>query len=129
MAFRIPTFNLTCNIWTDWTNQPIYPIVAAPRLSLVPCQLREMRTAFLATTGQGMYMLLVLPKGTDLRGGNRFTGVFVSGDAVEVPSGSGRFYECDAVDDVAKGFPNEYRTGAINPLAYHRAGAWPIVLP
>jgi hypothetical protein len=127
MPFRVPTFNLSCNIWTDNVGQPVYPIVAAPRV-ISPCQLRELKTAFLVTGNVLYSMLLAIPLRTDIRGPTRFTGAFANGDAVEVPAGSGRFYACAYVDDVARGFANEYRTAALTALI-NRVGAWPTPLP
>jgi hypothetical protein len=54
-------------------------------------------------------MSLLLPKGTDIRGPQDS----VAADNVEVPAFSGRWYRVVAVDDVGKGFSNEYRNAAI----------------
>jgi hypothetical protein len=48
-----------------------------------------------------------------------------SADTVEVPAGSGRYYAILAVDDVARGFENEYRLALAEP-AYN---LWPVPIP
>jgi hypothetical protein len=55
-----------------------------------------------------------LPKLTDVRGTNGFGG---GADIVEVPSLSGRFYQVRAVEDIGKGFDNEYRQALIEQEA------------
>ena len=61
-------------------------------------------------------MQLLLPKLTDVRAG--WNGG--SPDLVEVPTGTHRFYLVGYVDDVAKGYANEYRIAIV---AYLSAGA------
>jgi hypothetical protein len=55
-----------------------------------------------------------LPAGTDIRDEYCAGNIY---DLVEVPSGSGRWYTTSLVDDVAKGFPNEYRLAAIRKVS------------
>jgi hypothetical protein len=57
-------------------------------------------------------MFLCLPKLTDVRP----RGSISFHDNVEVPAGSGRLYQAVAVDDVGKGFFNEYRITLITPI-------------
>ena len=62
----------------------------------------------------------LFPRGTDVR--DRFsTG---GPDAIECPSGSGRWYLVHTVLDVGSGFPNEYRLAII-----YKTGSWPTPLP
>jgi len=76
-------------------------------------------------------MQLLLPALTDVRSGV----VAAVPDFVEVPAGSGRWYQVYAVDDIGKGFANEHRIAVIlavsalvNPTAY--AGiVWPVPIP
>ncbi len=49
--------------------------------------------------------MLLLPAGSDIRDYSTSSG----DDFAECPSGSGRLYRVKYVDDVARGFPNEYR--------------------
>jgi len=54
-------------------------------------------------------MVLLTPAHTDLRD-NASTG---GHDAVEVPSGSGRYYDVTYCDNIGMGFPNEHRAGVL----------------
>jgi len=56
---------------------------------------------------------LLLPAGTDIR--DPYCGGV--GDLVEVPEGTGRWYVVILVDDVGKGFDNEYRLAAITKVS------------
>lgn len=120
MSFRLPTFNLTCNIYTpDVPGEPAIPS-HAPRLAGQICQLTYGRRVNVASTGgtdvPGVPLLamnLLLPSLTDIRGPQDS----VSFDVVEVPAGSGRWYWCAFVDDIAKGFANEHRTAGIFAIA------------
>jgi hypothetical protein len=116
MAFRPPTFNLTCNIWRGGNS-----VFNPPDLSQI-CNLafgrRSDLVMYMPTTSTipaGTYeassavMQLLLPALTDVRP-YWHTGVIpVDPDVVECPGGSGRFYLALAVDDVGKGFSNEHR--------------------
>jgi hypothetical protein len=66
-------------------------------------------------------MELLVEKGTDIRDGS----ATVRGDTVECPAGTGRFYRVGYVDDVAKGFPNEYRVALLSK----RGPSWPTPIP
>jgi hypothetical protein len=57
-------------------------------------------------------MNLLVPALTDVRGPQDPVGP----DMVEVPAGSGRWYQVVFVDDIAKGFSNEHRTASIFAL-------------
>jgi len=111
MAFRLPTFNLLCNIW----HSAAFPVAGVPDISDQACQLAWDRTAdtvIIVGLNRIHAMKLRVPKLTDLRGLLSTT----NQDTVEVPSGSGRWYQVWIVDDVAKGFTNEYRQGLIFPV-------------
>ncbi len=114
-TYKVPIFPLQCNIWRLPTIPPTVPAVLT-----IPCQLRMMKTAFTSQShivSPGVLMLLLVAKGTDIRDGTYGVG---NEDTVEVPAGTGRYYRVQNVDDVAKGFVNEYRAAAIlritNPL-------------
>lgn len=98
MPFVIPSFPLSCNIYTNGGGPP-----AAPRLVSV-CQLRWGPSR----TSQN-YVGLLLPAGTDIRGLYHST----SSDVVECPAGSGRLYRCVWMDDVAPGFTNVHREAVL----------------
>jgi len=123
MAFRLPTFNLTCNIYP--MNAPNIPDIPLnpPRIADQICQLTYGRRVNVASTGGTdeagvplQSMNLLLPAGVDIRGPQDT----VSADMVEVPAGSQRWYWVIFVDDVAKGFGNEHRTAGIFALS----GSW-----
>jgi len=119
MAFQVPSFNITVDVWHPPNVPP-----AAPDVTL-DCQLRASGKQ---STGQDSTLdgwpflwALLVPAGSDLRDSfNAPDGP----DVVEVPPATGRFYLVEYVDDVARGFDNEYR------IAYIRKqGTWPIPIP
>jgi hypothetical protein len=120
MAFKLPTFNLRCNIsQPDVADTPGIPD-APYRIVDQACQLTYGRRVQVASTGGttevGVLVLtmnLLLPAGVDIRGPQDV----VTFDMVEVPAGSGRWYRVYGVDDIGKGFSNEHRTASILALA------------
>lgn len=116
MAFILPTFNLTCNIWRG--PQGIPP-VGAPALS-PSCNLtpgRRIANQPLQTLPQSY---LLLPAHTDVRS---FINA-IAPDLIEVPAGSGRFYDADFIEDVSKGFATEHRL-----VAMYQRKPWPAPMP
>lgn len=113
MAFVLPTFNITCDIYTAGT----WPGGVA-RIANQPCQLRAPAANFAAsvnpTLGQAVGMTLLLPAGTDIR--DRFNTPINSSDVVECPSGSGRAYTVATMDDIALGFANEHRYAVLQKV-------------
>lgn len=78
-------------------------------------------------------MYLLLPALTDIRDAACASGYT---DIVEVPDGSGRWYSVEYVDDVAKGFTNEYRVAVLSKafddgyVSNHFPGLkWPSPIP
>lgn len=118
MAFTIPTFNLTASIWRIAGNGKAY---ATPDVSTL-CNLSPGRRSMLgqisvlSAVDEGVVMELLCPALTDIRADWNA----IDRDLVEVPAGSHRFYLVIWVDDVAKGFPNEYRLAF---LQYVRTGS------
>lgn len=94
MAYVVPAMPTAVNIWTNGVS-----VLLPPRVITV-CQLRFNP----ALTAQN-YVSLLLPAGTDVRGNYHSSG----SDTVEVPAGSGRFYEVEWMDDTALGFTNVHR--------------------
>jgi hypothetical protein len=120
MAFTVPTFNLTCNIYSNTTTWPAVPRLTAVCNLAVGSKIRQNFSALHAWT-----VFLLLPKLTDIRGPvNASPGA----DVVECPAGSGRTYSVLSVEDVGKGFPNEYRCAMMlaNPIGAH---FWPTPIP
>jgi hypothetical protein len=132
MAFTVPDFNLTCDLYSG-------PYVGRVlRIGSLPCNLamgRRVQQLFVeysnSTAGPAAPSLLV-PAGTDAR--DPSTGQ-VDLDIVEVPAGSGRWYGIMCVDDVGKGFGNEYRLLAMTKIyqaldTTKYAGLhWPVPIP
>lgn len=75
--------------------------------------------------------MLLIPALTDVRSRMQVA----DPDVLEIPSGSGRWYKAESVDDIGKGFPNEHRyvllaqlSEAIDPVK--AAGLfWPVPMP
>jgi hypothetical protein len=112
MAFRVPTFNLSVSIWRVLGLGGVY---ASPDVSTVGNLTMGRRSLFgmaspTAIAAPFFCSELLLPALTDIRGSWNS----VSPDCVEVPAGSGRFYTAVIVDDVAKGFANEYRMALLH---------------
>lgn len=108
--YRVPDFNLTCKIFTVGASSNSLRMEVECALVMGPARRRDGSNWNQAdTSGAGFLPTLCLPAGTDVRdsscGGKM--------DLVEVPSDSGRFYLATMVDDVAKGWPNEYRLVSI----------------
>ena len=120
MAFKLPTFNLLCNIsQPDVVDTPGIPDPPS-RIVDQPCQLTYGKRVQVASTGGttevGVLVLtmnLLLPAKVDVRGPQDV----VTFDMVEVPAGSGRWYRVYGVDDIGRGFSNEHRTASILALA------------
>jgi len=114
MAFTVPNFNLLCDIW-----EGPFP-TKTRRLADVPCNLamgRRVQQLFIDPTNiltAPAAPSLLLPAGTDIRDVDCDV---VDSDFVEVPAGSGRWYIVLLVDDVAKGFDNEYRIAGIAKIS------------
>lgn len=128
MAFRLPTFNLRCNI-------SVSPLGTSPGVPTPPyritdqlCQLTYGSRVNVVSTGgttdRGVLvqcMNLLLPPLVDIRALQNGPNL----DMVEVPSGSGRWYSVVFVDDIGKGFSNEHRTASL----YAFNGSWPTPSP
>lgn len=120
-----PKFILPYNLWR--TGGTLTPIPTAQGF----CQLHVAGLTsglFPANPGSSATFsrYLFLPPKTDIRGGD----IRPQPDFVEVPAGTGRFYIVTTIDDVAKGFPNEFRVALILPFlpGWMGAGAdprWP----
>ncbi len=130
-VFSLPTFNLACGIWHGLCPAHVFP-PAPPALGpdLTPlCQLyvysrNQTENNFFSSDGSpssyNLNSLLRLPPATDVRD------VFNASDCdiVEVPIGSNRWYYVVTVEDVHKGFPNEYRVAMIS-----KCFVWPTPVP
>lgn len=124
MPFKVPTFNLTCDIYTA-NDLGINP----PRLADVPCQWRgiakltALDSVFAVSGPPAISTEILLPAGTDVRGSvdgalEQEDDIILSVFGVTRP-----FYVLD-VYDVARGFANEYRIAVVRKLPY-----WAVPIP
>jgi hypothetical protein len=125
MAFRPPRFNLLANLWRSAS-------VTAPPTSQFHANLSPGRRTMLSTSPvaaaawfaqapqSGDVVELLCPALTDIRGAQA-VGVT---DVVEVPAGSSRYYFVFFADDVAKGFPNEYRLAFLRQIDFALSAQW-----
>jgi len=131
MGFRVPTFNLVCNVWSR-SAVPAGPVtitgLGAPRIADQECQLRQAGKLSTAQDELTFWVFgweILFPPGTDIRDNMSWDGVAINQpDFIECPAGSGRGYTVVQVDDAAKGFMNEYRVAFVFKNAY-----WPIPAP
>lgn len=121
MAFSLPTFNLSCNIWRA-TNP-----IGNPPDNVSVCNLawgKRVSTSLLGGPRVSVVLMtLLLPPGTDIRDAS----TQALQDLVEVPAGSGRIYIVLGVDDIGKGFANEHRAAVIGKDTTY--GYWPSPIP
>lgn len=119
MPFTVPTFPITAFAWYP-PNVPPLP----PDLVGIPCNLvgpGKRSVGYYPHPGVvNPQWILMVPKGTDLRDFSNGPGTYY----VEVPAGTGRYYSVVIVDDVAKGFDNEYRVAYLE-----KVGTWPTPIP
>lgn len=124
MSFLAPNFNLTANVWRNAVF-----VLPPPAPTLVtPAVLFGKHLPFsIAGAPPGKVELLIyigVPKLTDVRGTAGGNGA----DEIELPAGSGRYYAVQLVDDVGKGYLNEYRVAFC--LQENRVGGyWPYPTP
>ena len=143
MAFHPPTFNLTVNLWrgpNPVTNPPTFVFqgnLAIGRRQLFAPPAISTAAQFTAGPQYGDATELLLPKGSDIRGPQNagYT------DIVEVPAGTGRYYLVLWVDDVGRGFSNEYRLALLKQCDFQMVSltafgatfgsvpAWPVPTP
>jgi len=132
MAFTIPAFPITCDIYTG-------PFVGRVFRLNSPCNLALGRRVLPAPGGYFVVIgevaisaQLLLPPLTDIRDDSQ--GISPKPDIVEVPSGSGRWYGVLGWDDFGKGFPNEHRIATLSKIgeflgADYVGSNWPIPGP
>jgi len=108
--YVLPQFPLTMGIYRMVAP---YDFNTKAFAAYSPCQLRfwgaDIRPQTGVIFGNAVYpggTSVLCPPGTDIRD----VSCSARADLVEIPSGSGRWYLIADVDDVAKGFPNEYRS-------------------
>lgn len=120
MAFVLPTFNLTCNIFTNGLGW-------GPLRLSSPCNLAYSKRVN-QMVSEGFFPVnaaLLLPALTDIRGPLNASGF----DGVECPAGSGRWYIVSGVEDIGKGFANEHRCATLRPSGGPGGVLWPTPIP
>jgi hypothetical protein len=121
MPFRLPDFNLTCNIWHAPAVPPGVPSLAVPCNLAFGLWTNQIFQIGLSPATSFMEKLL-LPAGADVRATQSG-----SSDVAECPAGSGCYYHVLGVGDSGKGFPNEHRVALLQPTADY--GLWPTPYP
>lgn len=124
-SYRLPDFNLLCNVYSGFMTGIQYTVpFTLPRTANLLCALVFGQRVNVASTGGTsqlgvpvVCMSLLVPAFTDIRG---LESQLLKCDAVEVPSGSARWYSVVWVDDIGKGWPNEHRTALLLPMQ----GTW-----
>ena len=134
MAYSLPDFNLTIGHFRSFAP---YSFSTKTSLGTFMGQLRGYGahprvTARYSTTSvdypSGWSVLC--PPATDLRDALCSSASF---DLLEIPSASGRWYIVNYVDDIARGFPNQYRLGILEKLNINSPVSgvpfWPSPIP
>ena len=128
----MPAFPLIANIFTYGST------MATPPRVIVACALHPVVKGNItvlaggATSNAHLYSHSVgvwFPAGTDVR--DSFSGpIILHYDTIEVPAGSGRYYEVYYADDANKEQVNEFRfVQARKSLALDGVTAWPTPMP
>lgn len=121
MAFSVPAMPLPVNVWRQGAALTDPPAVTT--VGNLAWGRRVAAPASGGTSGLGVVFTaetLLLPPLVDVRDGSCPSGP----DVVEVPAGSGRFYDVATVDDIGKGFANEHRAAVLT-----KHGPWPQPIP
>jgi len=122
MPYRLPDFNLLCNVWHGKEGLPDIAGVD-PDIENQPCGLRFPRGHIQELIyfkddppdeKAYYYMHLMVPMGTELLTTTDAT----FGDIVEVEAGSQRYYRVMYFDRVAYGHPNEFWQGFLQKIAF-----------
>jgi len=136
MTFVLPTFNLSVNIFD---GGPPYPPVT-PRLTVMGNLAFSRRGArssnFWDQNEWGLLPYLLVPALTDIRDTSWVGALSVGFDVVEVPAGTGRWYQVTSVEDIGKGFANEHRCALLTKIYADLGGTgtyagllWPVPMP
>ena len=132
MAFTVPTFPLECQIYTGPWATKVFRDFAQCNLAMGRRVNQVHVTAGQAGQTYGSQPILLLPALTDIRDSS----CGLEPDFVQCPDDSGRWYVVQLVDDVAKGFENEYRMATLGKIfqgvdgpATYPGLFWPTPIP
>ncbi len=114
--YQVPAFPLPVNVWRNPGGVP----VGAPTLTTVGnlgVGSKVIQTDFdwpsiIDPSAPTMLRYMLFPAGVDIRGGLQ-----VSLDWVEVPAGSGRFFQVNDVEQIAYGFQNWHQIAFLLPYS------------
>lgn len=132
MPFTLPNFNLACDVYTGPWATKVYRVTLSCNLA-IGRRVQQVRvTDDNNESTYGAQASLLVPSLSDIRDGS----CNLVNDFVEVPQGSGRWYVVMLVDDVGKGFANEYRMVTIGKIWQGVGGVgsypglfWPTPIP
>jgi hypothetical protein len=134
MSFRLPAFNLEVDIYrTVNGSYTLANFYGTPDITEI-AQLNVHWGGSMGDIRDGYFVgvEVKLPALTDVRPPYLLEGDYL-GDYIDVPAGSGRMYLVKQVDDVAKGFTNEYRSVLCIPAPWSDADethhTWPTPIP
>lgn len=117
MAFKLPTFNITVNVYTGPWLSKVLRVADLPANFAIGKRVQQIGNDYVAFFGSqlefGITAILLVPKGSDVRSQSNGGGVQ---DIVEIPSGSSCWYQITAWEDMAGGFSNEYRVAAVGKI-------------
>lgn len=116
MPFSLPTFNILfqakANFNFNLGANPIAPFIHVNTACNLAYSKRNHNVSqVVGALSQAESLYLLFPTGVGLKG--RASYAVKNGDAVEVPTGSGRWYTTVSVDFVGKGFANEHMAAVI----------------
>jgi hypothetical protein len=113
MAFTIPSFPLSVNVWRHGSGPPAVPALVTSGNLTTGRRVTTGPFHTLATGIDAIFRWLLLPAGSDVRGQWTATGT----DVVECPAGTGRLYSVLDSEEVAYGFPNWHRIAQLVPIS------------
>lgn len=120
MHYSPPVYNLNAKIWRFGLPTGGPPSVITTCNLALGKRVGHLITKTGATAPSWGGMWLLCPPGTDIQDAKNGIG----NDRVEVPAGTGRFYDAVWVDDAGSGFANEHRFAELLGVA-----PWPTPFP
>jgi hypothetical protein len=132
MAFSVPVFPLTVNVYTGPWLTKVFRATTPGNLAVGRRVQNTLEVdADLQNLPGTILPVLLVPPLTDIRSGL----IAPTGDILEIPAGSSRWYLACAVEDIGKGFANEHRYVACLQISHLVGGGgyagcvWPVPMP